>query len=132
MTDPTFAGDYDPPAAWWRLDGLLPLVVRMQDTELPHLPRLAFADQFDPRLSVYGTRYIDCWRLTHWDPTRPDEAVQQVRRASYLELLARFPRTFTTVVGGTATTRVTWLVLPILQLTDPIADAFLARAGGAR
>jgi hypothetical protein len=114
----------DMPAAWWRLEGRIPLTVRCgASSEIPDLPLLAWAAEFsDGVLSVVGPRYLSLYHFTRWDATRHWETTE--RRAAFDALREAHPDTFSTVIGPDGPTAV-WLNLRLTRLTEAIVDTLL-------
>ena len=113
------------PAAWWRLDGRVPLTVRCGPRRvIPGLPLLAWAVEFSGDvLSVAGPRYLNLHHFTRCNATRHWETTPQ--RAAFDALQHTHPDTFSTVIGRNGPTAV-WLALRLTRLTDAIADTLAA------
>jgi hypothetical protein len=112
------------PAAWWRLPADLTVLVRHRTGDLPHLSRLAFADEFAPSRAVDGHAYVDLSPLTRWLLYLPASVRYRRRRACYVDLATAFPEAFHTVIS-VHRPRAVWLALRLSRLDDPIADTLL-------
>lgn len=126
--DSTLDEGTEMPAAWWRLDGRIPLTVRERRSRIPGLPLLAYGPEFSGTvLTSYGPRYLDLGHFTTWNAYRPDET--NAHREAFDALQAAHPDTFSTVIGHQLLHMVrrdgpntVWLALRLTRLTDPITD----------
>ena len=117
-------GSEDPfapmPEQWWQLPATVTLVVRYRHTQLgDEYRRLAFAEQFNSALSVYGARYLNLAELTRIDAYQPE--TDPARWWGHRMLTGRHPQLFTTVIGRSGP-RSVWLALPLSELSGPVAD----------